>query len=268
MAPVDFDPDAYIPPDAQMGSPFQAPAPPEPPEPPRSFLSLLGDAFVFPFIGKGTWMIIAGAVFFTITQIIAILSCFGFILTFSVAGYLAAYMFKVVGAVARGDQEPPSWPDITSFYEDIFRPFILVVGTFAFCFAPCIVYLIVLLRTQGWAAMSALEGIPAFVALAVVGLAYLPMALLAVALYDSFAGLSPLLVIRSIVRVTPAYAVACGFLLIAIIVRYVLATLFLWIPVVRLLLDNVVSLYFLMCEMYILGILYRVHEKKLKWFEK
>jgi len=281
MAP--YDPDAYRPPDS---------IDPPPPEPPKPFLTLLGNAFAFPFTGKGTMMIIAGAGFLAVAGFMVriassvpgliglfVMAC-GFVLVLLIAGYLAAYMLKVIGAVCGGDQEPPNWPDFGSYWDDILRPLLLVVGTAALSLAPCIIRYVIVARDvesvgRGaylWFLVNLLTAEmaladPWFWVLLVLGLLYLPMALLAVALYDSFAGLSPLVVIPAIVRVAPAYSVACGLLLVASAARLCLWRLLSPIPLLGVLLDSTVTLYFLMCEMYILGILYLAYEKKLKWFE-
>ena len=91
------------------------------------------------------------------------------------------------------------------------------------------------------------------------------MAMLSVSLYDSLAGLSPLVVIPAIVKVLPAYIVACATLAIALILQVYLSRLG-KIPWAGPVLNKVVLLYFLLAEAYIIGIIYRAYEKRIGWF--
>ena len=107
------------------------------------------------------------------------------------------------------------------------------------------------------------------VGLALIGLSYLPMALLAVAMADSIAGINPLFVIPSILKVPVEYLVACCILIAVFIVQVVCNVVLdriIPIPVVPALLSGFVSLYFLTAEMRLLGVMYYTNKEKLNWF--
>ncbi|MDP7163370.1 MAG: hypothetical protein QF577_09360 [Phycisphaerae bacterium] len=99
-----------------------------------------------------------------------------------------------------------------------------------------------------------------------VGLSYFPMALVAVTLFDGVAGLNPFLVVSSIVKIIPAYLVAC-VLLAVVFAAYILVLRAFLLPI-SFLARNAISIYLLMVEMRILGLLYRAYEKRLGWFTK
>ena len=93
------------------------------------------------------------------------------------------------------------------------------------------------------------------------------MALLAVAVTDSFLALSPHIVVPAIVRIFFPYLVACLILAALAALRmgmvYGLAKVpILLLPIV---IDGFVSLYFLIVEMRILGLLFRSYRGRLGW---
>lgn len=111
------------------------------------------------------------------------------------------------------------------------------------------------------------DDLSARLALIAFGIAYFPMALLAVVLFDSLSGLNPILVLVSIMRVSLPYLAVCTALALVVAIQ-MFAHTFLepvsaWIsyPVIEFL-----TLYGLMVSMRLLGILYRYHADRLRWF--
>ena len=138
------------------------------------------------------------------------------------------------------------------------RPYGLVLGTALFSFSPAIIYAL---------ARSMAE--PIFTVLMIVGLFYLPMGLLAVAMFDSFAALNPALVMGAILRVPLQYITTCLLLVgVYILAGFLQDYLAESIPFVGAILSTFVFLYFLMVEMRILGLLYYANAKRLGWFER
>ena len=226
-----------------------------------AFLAALPGVLVYPFRGGGWAAIIAGAVFFYVLNLLAVWSVLGFLVTLAVSGYLAAFMFQIVGASAAGENSVPEWPGLASPWDDILRPFLLVAATVIVSFLPAVVYVIVSEEPWEEAWRSALL-------LVALGTFYLPMALMAVALYDSFAGLNPVRVILGIIKTMPMYLVATALLagvyvLAGVAERYLSGT----IPILGPLAAGAVALYALMVEMHVLGLLYLTHRKRLGWFE-
>ena len=227
----------------------------------RNFFALLPGAFAYPFRGRGKFLLIGGAIFFWVARFLSAVPIFGIVIALFVAGYLCAFMMKVIDSSARGEQEPPNWPDVSDFASDILYPLFLVIGTVAFCFVPAI-GLVIARSVYHWETAT-----PVVVAVAA-GLLYLPMGLMAVALWDSLAALNPLLIIPSILKVPLQYLTACVLLAAVVGLRYFsgqfvggASPLLVGLPIV-----DFLGLYFLMVEMRILGLIYYGNEEKFGWF--
>jgi hypothetical protein len=169
-------------------------------------------------------------------------------------------MFKIVNSSGNGDQEMPDWPSFADFYVDIIRPYFLVLGTVTFSVFPAVVYWLL-----AWKLGFGMYWI-GFILLAV-GLFYLPMGILCVAIYDSGEGLSPAVGIPAIVKTFPAYMVALAVLIVIVVIRFLTQFILQMIPFVGPIVGNIISFYFLIVEVRILGLLYYGYEDKLHWFE-
>jgi hypothetical protein len=209
----------------------------------------VGFAIFFPFRGRGKYVLLAGALFF-----------YG--LSWVLPGLVAAaitwvlvcgYACKIIGESARGEDSPPDWPDVT----ESFGAVVMVLAAVLICLGPAGGLWIL----RGYAATDRLTW-----SILAVGLFFLPMVLLSLALHGSLAGLNPLRILPAIIRVLPAYlAMAVAFY--AGVAGSGLLTA--WIddfPVIGSIISAAVSLYFLMFEMHLLGLLYRIHEKRIGWF--
>jgi len=149
---------------------------------------------------------------------------------------------------------------VRDFWSDILYPFFLVIGTVAFCLGPVII----------WALVCLVSGsrVPDTIWVVVGGgLLYLPMALLGVALCETMAGVNPILVVPSILKVPLEYLAACVLLGLLVALRFSIGTFVSGaLPVVGSLIDGFFALYFLTVEMRILGLTYFANEEKLGWF--
>jgi len=234
----------------------------QPPPEPKSFFAQLPGVFVYPIRGRGKTMIIVGAVFFWLVGFLTYFPIVGILVGAGIAGYLCAFMIKIIGASAAGEKDLPDWPDVTNFLDDILRPLFLVVGTLVFSFLPLLIYYFASDTSWVW---EVLRQDVLFWILVGVGLLYMPMGLVAVALFDSLSGLNPLIVLVGIIKVAPAYIVACAVLFLCVALRSAIGAS-LAIPIVGAILDGVVSLYLLMVEMRVLGLIYHSYERRLDWF--
>jgi hypothetical protein len=227
----------------------------------RGFYELVGDAFVYPLRGQGKSLLAVGALFFlAVGWVTAALGLVGWIISALLGGYLCAFMFRIVSRSALGDPEPPGWPDISDPYDDIVRPLLLVVGAVVVAMLPAIV-LAVGHRANGWQTVTA-----AWVAFAV-GLVYLPMAVLGVCLNETFLMAGPHVVIPAILKVPLEYLTVCAALGAIVLLQSVARVMvFGHLPFVGGLLAQFLSLYCLMLEMRILGVLYYTRQQRLGWF--
>jgi hypothetical protein len=242
----------------------------------RSFFSQLPEVFMFPLKGNGLILLIGGTIFFGVLALLQRAPAIGFfiggtklLLGVISGGYMFSYLQKIIQSSAQGDDELPPWPDFTNYWDDIIRPYLQAVALVLICFGPA--------WLLGGKALFELElggevemtTILAFAALALLGLAYLPMALLAVAMADSIVGVNPLFVIPSILKVPLEYLVVCCVMAAALITQTFCAALlqrFVAVPVLPTLLSGFVFLYFLTAAMRLLGVMYHANKDRLNWF--
>jgi FHA domain/B-box zinc finger len=221
----------------------------------RSFPALLAGAFAYPLKRDGIVLIVGGALFLTITSF---LSSFSFIIALFASGYLCAYLQKIVQSSALGDEHMPTWPDVSEFGQDVLLPALLYLGTFVLCLGPgfvCLRLAPIEYKVCGYL-MVALGGF------------YLPMALLAVTMYDSLAAVNPMLIIPSIFRVPAAYAGVCVGLAAVMGVGRVVGAFedLIRIPIVSSMGFGLLGLYFQVVGMRILGLFYYTQQERLRWF--
>lgn len=226
---------------------------------PRSFPAMLEDAAVYPLRGHGVVLIILGGLFLAILELLSrswrmrsgiFFAVFG-------AGYLAAYMFHIVEASANGKRKLPEWPEFSNFWDSICIPFFQMLFPAIVCCLPACVPFVAF----GWNPQAFAMAI----AIAIVCSFYLPMAILAIAVNNSVAGMHPGNVLPAIRAVFFRYA-AIWLTLSAVGAASQLAYALVLeeIPLLGLALNMWISLYLMAAEMRLLGILYYTSEGKLK----
>ena len=237
----------------------------------RTFFQKLPEAFAYPFAQGGVLLLIGGTLLLwassTASKVAIFVGLFGLIASLTVtifcAGYLCAYLQRILASSAQGEDRLPTWPDFTDWSNDILRPVLMVAFTCLVCFTPWIGYLI---------AVACRVAEPLRVVtypLLALGLLYLPMAWLAVALTDNFFALNPLVVLPSIARIPGPYAVTvvlCAVLTAAWFYSETVLGMLLPIPVLPGLLAHFAGLYLLVVQMRVLGLLYHAYRQRLGWF--
>jgi hypothetical protein len=154
-----------------------------------SFYRLLPGAFGYPFKSKGIILLVIGAIVFLVLEF---LSSWSWIISIITTGYLFAYMQKIISHTAQGEDELPDFPEFGEWWSDIILPFLLFAGTFVVSFAPAIAIFFLLKDDVEGSVMGL-----ALIGTIIAGAVYFPMALLAVAVSDSFVALSPHIVVPS-----------------------------------------------------------------------
>jgi FHA domain-containing protein len=242
----------------------------------RSFFSQLPEVFTYPLRGNGLILLIGGTIFFGVLALLQRAPAIGLfigamklLLGVISGGYMFSYLQKIIHSSAQGDDEMPAWPDFTNYWDDIIRPYLQAVALVLICFGPAWFVGGKALFEFALGGEVQVVTILAFAALSLIGLAYLPMALLAVAMADSIAGVNPLFVIPSILKVPLEYLVVCCVMAAALITQTICAALlerFIPLPVLPALLSGFVFLYFLTAEMRLLGVMYYANKDRLNWF--
>ncbi|MHC4717199.1 MAG: hypothetical protein ACYS5V_09535 [Planctomycetota bacterium] len=245
-------------------APVPVPAVEEGPKP-SSFYASLPGAFVFPFRKMGWAIIVGGTLAFTMADWAGTINSLLFraiaaALRLILGLYVCAYMISIIAEAADGEDAPPDWPSVTDLWSDILAPLLHLAGTALVSFGPLLLYVVYADPNSAWDLKLWL--------LVALGATYLPMGLIAVALYKSIGALNPVTIIGGIVKTVPAYLVAVVVFFAVFALNVTVHALIAGAsPLGVSPLIWVVSLYFLMVGMYILGRLYYTHAKRLGWFE-
>jgi hypothetical protein len=232
-----------------------------------NFFTSLPGAFVYPFKSKSLMFLICGTVFFALVDFLGTYSLW---LRIVYIGYTFAYLQRVIHTAAQGLDEAADWPDISEFWQDIMVPFFQTLGLFLVCFGPAI-------GLAFWAGFEAVKGGDAdpvkmilIIPAVIVGAAYYPMALLALAMFDSVVSANPLVVIPAMIRVPLEYLVVLFVTAIIFVVKIAQGFLTELIPVPALpdLIIAGFGLYFLTLQGRMLGLMYYARREKLGWFNR
>jgi hypothetical protein len=241
-------------------------------KPERTFAQSVGPAFLYPFQGDGFILLFSGGLLYLLMDAAGFIAKYagmvGFMailfLTVLGGGYLVSYMRRIVTSTAAGEDNMPDWPDLGDLGSDIIVPFLQLIGTLAFCFAPAVVLTLYAPAASPW-----IVGV--IIASMFVGCLYFPMAFTAVAMFDTVLAVNPLLVVPSILKIPLAYLAAVALFAAVLLVRWLghtLLPLILPVPVLPWVLGNLLGLYLLTVEMRILGLLYAAKKADLGWFNR
>ena len=226
----------------------------------KSFAGVMTSAWAYPFKGNGPIILLTGAVFFALagfaTRFMFLLSGMVYLFT---TGYYMAYLQQVVQSSAQDEDQPPSWPDVSEFFSDIIVPFfqslalqVLYLGPIFFCI------------------VLAASGEKKFILLAimfgVIAIFMMPMGWLAVSMHESVVGISPHVIIPSILRIPGHYLIFFIELLVLVAVNLGLSLALDNIPFVGGLISSFVNLYTMIVVCRMLGSMYYLNRNRLGWF--
>jgi hypothetical protein len=245
----------------------------------RTFFQLLPGAFTYPFQGDGWILMVTGTLFYVFVHFILTapkslflgmieLVCVVIVIVFAY-GYLFSYQLRIIAESAQGNEIMPDWPDFTG-YGDVIRPFLQSLIIAVACFAPSLAA-VIFFHEQDWGRAVAIT-------LFFLGAAYMPMALLAVAMFDTVEALNPVFIVPSMLVVFREYLVALAVLLGTlasnVIMNYLLELISprgmgerLALLAVLGVVSGFIGMYCLVVEMRVLGLLYRSNKDVLGWFK-
>jgi hypothetical protein len=220
----------------------------------------------YPVSGTGIYLLVGGTLFVTVFQFIISLPTLFFWATIIVAaffaGYLSSYFVSVMRASARGESNPPDWPDITHVGSNVLHPLWVVSLPSVVSFLPALIYAIYLALYGG--------SLPVLILLISIGALYYPMALIASAISDApLNSINFIAIFSSIFKVGKDYLIALAILavfsVIGVISQIVVASVTGAIAgvIVADIALHFVYLYFLMVYGRILGLLYRQCQSKI-----
>jgi len=240
----------------------------------RNLFLCLGEIFRYPFRASGTILLIGGSLMILFYKImIAWASKVGpfgigaiILFTFLFFGYSVSYLHKIVQSSANGDKELPDWPDLALLWDDIGQPTLHMLGVILLSFAPVLGYFIYQgTDTTPWV----------WVPLLILGLIYFPMACLSVSIFNTLLAANPLTVFSSIFKVLQNYYLASFIFWAAFVAGFVIDIALNLIPsemlalrIILVLITTPISLYLLIVEARVLGLIYFGNSDKLGWFDE
>ena len=241
----------------------------------KSFFSLLPSVVVYPFRGNGWWILILSTIVLWALEFISagLFSIFTKIVAF---GYLFTFMQNIIHATASEEEELPGLPGLDDVGGGAFRLLGCVLMSFGIAIG---------LACYAIFGREAEElGGPTMIAAVAFGCLYFPMALLAVAMKDSFMASNPLVVLPAILKVPLEYLATVLLLgavaLVEWLGRWILesafgphpltthsmATLFAFLGARAF--WKLTEVYLLTVDMRTLGLLYLTKKRKLGWFSR
>lgn len=240
----------------------------------RNLFLILPDIFRYPLRSSGIILMIGGSLMILFYKfMIAWASQVGpfgigaiILFTFLFFGYSVAYLHKIVQHSANGDAEMPDWPDLSSLWDDIAWPTLQMIGIVLLSFGPFFGYLV---------AYGSDPNPWIWIPLLIISLIYFPMACLSVCMFNSLAAANPLNVFSSILKVLQNYYLASVIFWAAIITGVVIDIILNLLPremlgvrIAAIILSTPVSLYLLVIEARVLGLIYHGNSDKLGWFQE
>lgn len=229
-----------------------------------NFIRELLSAFRYPFSGDGAYVIVGGAVFFTLAAFASSFAgILGLLIQLAITGFIAAYARDVVQTTSMGDDRPPKWTDFSDWSEDLLVPALqfLFVGALAFGF-------MIFLEFKNPFSGVAGEIMPG-IALGF-GCIVFPILFLAVAMMDSVAAvLNPVPLVRAVSITLPTYLSTVIFFSLMFGLNVGVNALLdglTKIPLLSSLVGGVLDLYVLVVAMRSVGLYYRYNHERLEWY--
>ncbi|MCI4624735.1 MAG: DUF4013 domain-containing protein [Candidatus Magnetoovum sp. WYHC-5] len=235
------------------------PTPKKDETPPPPFFSQIAKVFIYPFIGNGKLLLIAGTLTFFVLSHIPFTKLYGQLL---VSGYMIAYMMKIITSSAKGEKELPDWPDFTDITDDIIRPIFMMIAAIVVSNIPTIAY-----AAYKYNVSSIQINDPILLTLPFIGTLYFPMSLITMSISNSIKGLNPVLVIKSIFSVPVEYFFTLLFLFIIVGIGLAeqIFIAYIKIPYVTPIISTFLSIYFATVEMRLLGLLIYCNRERFDW---
>jgi hypothetical protein len=238
----------------------------------KGFFERLPGAFIYPFKGSGSLVLIFATLIFAGLEIMGG-GGYSILIMIAATGYLFSYLQSIIHCTAAGDDEMASLPGM----DGLFSAFFAFAGTVALSFVVPIGLAVAKFFFDADISGGLIIGITMLCCL------YFPMAFLAVAMKDTVAAANPLVVVPAIVKVPLEYIVTAVLLTGVFGVR-LLGNLFmaqaknvsyhtrdmsvLFMTFGMRAFWSLISVYLLTVGMRILGLLYFTKKEKFGWFSR
>ncbi|MGC4016344.1 MAG: hypothetical protein QM755_17740 [Luteolibacter sp.] len=219
-------------------------------------MTLLGDIFTYALRGSGKYILITGAVLSVIADLVSLAPLIGILAGLVLFGYFCALYFEVIQTTATGGAEAPMYPNTSKLMEDIIWPALQTFITGLISFLPVIAYSWFGPKEPSASLMLGLAGF---------GMIYFPMAMLAVVVLGRLSAAGPHIVIPAMFRAGWLYALAVFLLFFLYMAQSMVGSFLEGMPIIRALVLAVVSMYVLLTNGRMLGVIYRERQEELNW---
>lgn len=221
------------------------------------------DILTYPFRGSGKYLLVLIVILSVGADLASAAPLLGLLASVLSGGYFCAIYFNLVESSLNGDEEAPTFPDISNLMEDIFWPLIQMLAALLVSFLPWLIFLFVVGPDPDTFASD--WRFWAFVAL---GLVYFPMALLCTIVLGTLGALSPHIVIPAIFRAMPHYLGAlvmlAGILALQVFLDSILPHTGIGPQLAGYALQTLIGAWALMTNARILGLVYHHREEQMQ----
>jgi len=221
---------------------------------------MIPDAFSYPWRNGGWIVILIGSLFACLFDLLQFVPLAGIGIGIFASGYFGSFYLLIVGSTMTGSDKLPDWPGFTSMLDDIISPFLLLMFLVLVSFLPLIAALFLLAHASPWF-------LPAVVTSVFYGVLYFPMAVAGASAFGGPQGGLPHIVFPAIFRCIPGYFLSVATLCLAVFVGLVVEVLGRKIPCAGLFAASAISLYSMMVQGRMIGLIYREKRDVLNWEE-
>ena len=196
-------------------------------------------------------MLFIGAILGVISDLASLAPMLGFFASVLILGYFIGIYFQIIESTATGSTEAPEYPEISNVIEDLVYPIFKVIFVAFISFIP-------LILMAAFTQSSSTLGV-------VFGIAYFPMAMMAVVILGELRVVNPVFVIRSIISAGGLYWIAMASLILLYLLEILILNILGRTFIVGSLVASILGMYTLMANGRILGLIYREKEEELGW---
>ena len=231
--------------------------------PTKSFLQLVPRIFMYPLRGQVLLATVGASFVFYIIRIAMHAPFYGFLTMIMASCYLVACIVKIIETAVTVEREDVfDWPGFTEWVDWFGKAFLFLIG-WLICHGTALLILFKFVRYEGIQFFV----VSLSVGLFVIGVFVYPMYILSMSLVGGVASLNIVNIVKAIGTTFIAYTLTF-FLLILTQILNGLAHL---IPIIRIpffggIFGCFIFVYFLLVNMRLLGLFYKTHRLKLRWY--
>lgn len=205
-------------------------------------------------------MILLGAVFSAILDVLQLAPYVGLLAALFSMGYFGSFYLDIISTTMTDRDEVPDWPSFTNFVDDILMPFLRLLGLFLLSFGPVIIVFTAVSDSD-----PDILKVTAVIGCSIYACLYFPMAVLAAQAFGNLTAALPHVVFPGILKALPGYLLAVGALVLALFVSGLVEEFTSEIPYVGWFITGAITLYGMMFQGRLIGLIYRDKKEKLGW---